>query len=702
MTSTADHPPPPSNTPNIVIGPNPSHASSNLPNQHSHLHKSSSTQLSPQLSGSSTERFPNKNLSPQSSNPQIERRNINKTLQIETKDGQRTIITTNTKVLEAKPDIKITRPEFPTSQSQPQINKPNPTIEKQQKGENTITFSKDITKYSISELEELDNYENCPNLVDDDKPRLTRGYISLLNYLREMNESQSGNHGQFGGNQKQYYSKPQNKNNATLIDTGKNSYQPIIIKKELNLWDNESTEAFKMNVKQGFNRLTVNKIQQVVKELLPSVNTPERKLFLVRTFVTKASQEKNFAPIYAQFVSMLENKDAELYSDIISHAKNSFQDYILNPADTPNDINDAAGITALIAALIQNHCISSGAEELARILNAIPIDGEIKEVLILMLFSFVELVGSEFLEHNQIDYAKIDQLIARSDIPPRLRFKIIDIKEIITGKAKKQTSTVVQSKTFQQRVRSGFASFRDNDQVVPNDIKSPDSVMTAAEFISGSMEIFPDIQKNDIYFYTYYQCFVLKQLAYQVTDVINLLIKYVKQFSQQNLESDSPLIWVNISNLLCQMMINEILKPQQAQQIHRAIFANENDNWNPINDLKYFIQDNYDFSMSLDLRPEFANQEISEALKMPQTVTRKLKGELRMSRFIAMAVVRSAFAHLREYENMTLDELQTYKTHLQTAAKKQSQAFREALEDEFAFADYPFTIDDIYRHVINN
>ncbi|OHT13963.1 hypothetical protein TRFO_15732 [Tritrichomonas foetus] len=603
-------------------------------------------------------------------------------IQIKNKDGTSFQLSKNN----ASTHVAKESTQSPNNQPAPPPQPQQPAIIKVERPTNVkkTEITKTLERYSIEELLELDCFEKII-------PRKSRGFIALQNYLKEMESGNTTtNYNNYNKNKSQSQGKV-----ATYVEVAETSYQPTIFRKNINEFDYNSDEAYQMNVNQMFNRLTSTQIDQVIEELMPKLNSSDRLRYAIDTFVSKASQEKNFAKVYAEFVTKLHsaNKNQDFVNGVLAQARDNFGDCILNPGDENSEADSelCCGQATFLASLVKNGLVNDGTSSLNKLFENLKTE-DVHPHYIEMLFNFVKAAGPEFVRNESKEtWEKLTKLVQRQDIRNRLHFLLLDIQEIVenwlNGKDIKSDELKKNPETSKSLVRNGFASFLENDKDIPNEVVS----LRSQDFFSGSMLCFPDI--DDAYDFSYYQCFVLKkQKGFNKGDIIDILNKSIDSYIEQSLDSDCPHLWENFSTLLCQLMINSMISLEDARAIHANIKTSPE--WDPLNDLKYFIHDNHDFSEAIEIQNNALPLEICEALKMPITINNKKLTNLRMSRIVAVAVVRSAFYQFRK-QNCPQNGMQNWKVPLSNAFKKQEKAFREAVDDEISVGDINFTTNDL-------
>lgn len=565
--------------------------------------------------------------------------------------------------------------------------------------------------YTVEELIRSAPPENSSPVL----PR-TRGYTLLKNYLKEMRDSGMVNN--FNSRNYQIMKNLQS-NNATLLEADKNSFVPTILRKNVDEWDENSELAFEMNTKTILNRLTPQNIDASIHELLPKINSdPQRLEFMIETLIHKATTEKSFSHVYADFVKHLTylEGEKELAARIISSADESYNNLVLN-ASSDNSDNESEiyiGCATFIGNLVKNGTLTKGQTILSQLIERLPVeeDTPLNTHIIEMLFNFIKSVGDDFIQQNKKQLEKIDEVLKnRKNIKSFHRFMLIDTHEIINSAINNSNyddnlngqengnQDIKNLDELKSICRNGFASYQGDYSAVPECV----SKMNSMDFLEGTMLLFLDMK--DIYDFTYYQCFVLKSLHFQASEIVKMLIKYVKIFTEQKIVHDCPLIWQNFSQILCQMIIHSVLKINDAILVHSEIIklnsSDGKDSYDPISDLLYFIDDNFDFSEAIEFdSPDYPTHDINFALKLPETINNTDLQVPSFSRIITVGIIRSIFYKFsNENEDQSVNGLQKWKKLLSMVNQKRPKLFHDIVGDELINYGTDFQIEDVIRFI---
>lgn len=612
------------------------------------------------------------------------------------------------------PSVEIERPKPPTGKLFDQSIKArnNPAQEEKNillRSENNSQRNIDIqkSKYSVEELLRSAPSEKSITLR-------SRGYTMLKNYLKEMREC--GMISSFNSRNYQMIKNLQN-NNATLLAADKDSFVPTILQKNVNEWDENSDLACEMDIKTIFNRLTPQNIDQSIKELLSKINNEKKLEFMISTFIHKASSEKSFSHVYAEFIKKLSIEDDKLAEDIVNAAVEEFNDLVLNASNDSSDNESELyiGYAVFIGNLIKNGSIQNGTPYLTVLLDHLPIEESkpLNTHIIDMIFHFVKSVGENFIQQRSQQFSKIEEVMKnRKNIKSLHRFILIDTLEIINsamdinGHNNNNSDSNGKDNKIQDKknldelksiVRNGYASYQEDYTVVPTDVSN----MNPLDFLEGSMLLFLDIK--DVYDFTYYQCFVLNYLGFNPGEIISLLIKYVKIYTEQKIVSDCPLIWEKFGQILCQMIIHSILTTDDARKVHSEIIklntTDQKDNYDPINDVKFFINDNFDFSEAIEFNsPDYPSKDINFALRLPKLINDRDLQIPNFPRIISVGIIRSIFYKLvNESEDQSVKGLLNWKNLLYQTYLKQTKLFQEETKEEIETNGLEFTCDDVIQ-----
>ena len=145
----------------------------------------------------------------------------------------------------------------------------------------------------------------------------------------------------------------------------------------------------------------------------------------------------------------------------------------------------------------------------------------------------------------------------------------------------------------------------------------------------------------------------------------------IKEFKENGVAEDFPGIWAAISDLTMLLMLNGIVALADLQEIHKEITDNQ---WDYINDIKWYLFFNYDFSKSLQA-PGVRDDEILCIIKMP-TILNSHKMEIPyMSRMIAISIIRTIFTKQEKADMRELSQIpEKYRPVIKLCLDKQNDA----------------------------
>lgn len=595
-----------------------------------------------------------------------------------------------------------------------EIEIPKPREEKKNQNQEKEPLKIEKTVYTVEELKRA-----APSGNSNSSHVPTRGYILLKNYVKEMHDC--GNVSSFNSKNYQMMKKLQN-NNATLLASGMDSFVPTILKKNVGEWDENSELAFEMDTKTILNRLTPQNIDESISELLSKIGNDEKRIeFMINSLVRKASSEKSFSNVYADFVKHLsyEDDDEAIADRIIQYAEEYFDNNILNASSdyTDSDSEIYIGCATFIGSLIKNGAFDNGEFYLSQIIDYLPVEERkpLNTHIIEMLYNFIKSVGDDFIEENRELLKRVDEILKnRKNIKSLHRFILIDTLEIINSainnndnidnyngqdNEQKDNRNLDELKSI---CRNGYASYQEDYYVVPACVAD----MKSMDFLEGTMQLFQDMK--NVYDFTYYQCFVLQSLEFQSKDIVNMLIKYVKIFTEQEVVREKPLIWKNYNQILLQMIIQNIITIEDAKLIQSHIFEQNKkefrgkdaiNDYDPLNDLKFFIDNNLDFSEPYEFdSPNYPSEEINLTLRLPKIIDDTDLNIPRFTKIITVGVIRSIFYKFaNESEDQTVNGLQKWKNLLAEAHLKEPKVFSNEVRYQIDNYGLEIQYDDVVQ-----
>ncbi|KAH0795024.1 MIF4G domain containing protein [Histomonas meleagridis] len=548
--------------------------------------------------------------------------------------------------------------------------------------------------------------------------RNSRGYVLLMNYLADLQSSSTDTYSKKYSN-KANYSRSSRKAEASLVDStrddGNTAYLPSHFLKKAEMWDEDTDEAFQINVRTLFNRLTAKQLDDVLSKLLDKLTTSEKREFAAESFVQKAASEKNYSKLFAEFVKKC--TDTELNSKIQKSAINKFYDWSANPGNGESDCEICSGYAAFVGALLELNIISAkstGLQMLEKLLNYLEEDN-IHPHHVEMLKSFILSAGINFTKTVEKKkpgiWEKLNLLANRKDIPSRLHFLLLDVEEVknkwlkneqVNLENKIEVKEKPKKEEISSLVRSAFSTFQEDDSKIPSEIEG----LSFYDFLNSALDILPD-QTHDTYDFCYFVAYFMTEkkpkVALDDNNIINLLNDYVAKFANEDMVEDVPKIWQMFTMLLLQMIIKSIISMDKATKIHEAIPGSGK--WNMVNDMKWYLDDYHDFYQPIHIEGK-CTMEIVKALEIPATIQKEFnenyRNNFKMSKLIAIAIVRSVFAKLRYIENPTVNDIKKYVPYLSIAMEKLEKIVLEAIDAEMdGFDEFSFSKEEVINLIKN-
>lgn len=610
--------------------------------------------------------------------------------------------------------VSETRPR-PQETSEPSGDKPVVTPKLERRQNQGVAVTKSTGKWPVHLFKKCwDAYKKI-NPEKDVWERSGRGVVTLMNLEREMKEDEGG---RSRGREREGRRGGPATGDAVLVEFDESGWTGNAQRKKVGMWDPSSLEAFTETLNQSLNKLTEPQVLEIVGNIVTNMTsgldacTPEdreekltaRRNSLVKVIVSKAASERVFAVLYASFTKGLaartEKCVAGVCDAIIEEEEGKFDDWVRNPGESEADENMCTGHAAFYAALC-----ACGLAPMAKAVDAFKaivsrLEGEtVNPHHIAMLSVFVEKSGPECVRNFPTAlWQNVEGLLTQNSVPRRLHFVVQDVIEMrdcwIHGREmKKKQDQAAESDIDKllREVRSAYTDYYDDDSTFPS------VSLTAPEFARGAMEFLPTVKADDCGFFAMFVSGVLLNITKGKKDrelkdsIAKAVGTAVARLAQGKIESDVPHVWKMVSVMLCELMLKSIIDVRAAEGIHHSF---DPDQWDVVNDLKWYIFDFYDFSEAVDLG-KFPFPEIAEAMMMPERITKHML-EIRMSRLTATALVRSVFVKLPQ-ERCGLDSVKAYRDFLRRAFEKQRRAFDEAVAEEFRAADrFTFSKEDFY------
>ena len=127
--------------------------------------------------------------------------------------------------------------------------------------------------------------------------------------------------------------------------------------------------------------------------------------------------------------------------------------------------------------------------------------------------------------------------------------------------------------------------------------------------------------------------------------------------------------------------------------------TDQKDNYDPINDVKFFINDNFDFSEAIEFNsPDYPSKDINFALRLPKLINDRDLQIPNSPRIISVGIIRSIFYKLvNEIEDQSVKGLLNWKNLLYQTYLKQNKLFQEETKEEIETNGLEFTCDDVIQ-----
>ena len=538
--------------------------------------------------------------------------------------------------------------------------------------------------------------------------RTSHGIVALLSLLKEMKRTPK-----LGERTPTFQGRPGGGGEAKLVHTSDTAFVSSSKRREVGMWDAASQEAFKENLNEALNKLTVQKIKETVDRIvwaledgLDKKNQDEyqkalgmRRQDMADMIVRKAANEPVFAIMYGDFTKAIESQRTPVLGDvgrtIVAKASAGFDDWLRNPGSGEGDEHRCRGYALFFGSLgrvglVRKESLDQAVSDVVRLLNE---DKSPDPNRVVMLDALCKGLQQKALKAIPDSIWKgVDELAERDGITPRLHFILKDVAAARKdGSASTSTVEVQRSRAEQnmQVVREAYSEYCDDDSVVPK------VNVDHANFVQGAVEFLMTLRFDDVGYYCTFVSAVLRAIGrvQPSREAIAATMRgSIDQFAKDKIDQDVPQAWQMITALLCEFMIKGILDCRTAESIHGMIA----DHWDVLNDLKYYLYDFYDFLAPVEAQLPSQYHEISDALLIPGKIS-KPPQSMRMSRLIATAVVRAVFVQLPVERQCTLDDLSRYKDILRIACHKQPGAFKEAVDEFNPQEKFRFTLDDLMK-----
>ena len=307
-----------------------------------------------------------------------------------------------------------------------------------------------------------------------------------------------------------------------------------------------------------------------------------------------------------------------------------------------------------------------------------------------MLHAFISNAGAEFVQ--KIDsrlWIKLDTIIAKKDIKPRLKYLLIEVVEqknkyVNQTEAEVPVQITAPKEDSIQLVRAYFDDYRNDEQI-------PQFSMQAPDFFGSALQLLQDYPR-ETFLFSRFVCEVMIKLQAYADDVVEVCQLMIKELRDNGVQDDFPGIWAAISDMTMWMMLNGVLAVSDLQEIHKMITTEK---WDYLNDIKWYLFFNYDFSKSLQT-PGVRDEEISLIVKMPSILNAKIIEIPYLSRMICISIVRTILTAQEKQGLRELNEIpEKYRSLLILCIEKQKIATLDEVDAILAMTRFfNFNIDE--------
>ncbi|OHT11672.1 hypothetical protein TRFO_03895 [Tritrichomonas foetus] len=544
-------------------------------------------------------------------------------------------------------------------------------------------------KYTLEQLNTIEKNNKFPKTTYK-----TRGFISFMNYMKEVKDPKSKVINEklpVRGTRQSVFTK-KHLERIQVVAVNPNSFMPTKEQKDAGIWDENSEQAFTMNVLSLLNRLTQQNMQITIQELKPLLKTPERVTFVADTLTEKASQEHAFSSLYATFTMKLRGIHS-LESIIIKKTMKKFNEYSELSLNDDSDTHELTGCSKFVACLIKIKSISinDGIECIKRLITKLEAP-KIASSNVEMFLIFVQNIGAEFAKKVPLAlWERFLKVKRERELTSRVKYLLVDVEEIysemVLGVSKKQMAVSkplpIKSDAKMFLVRDAFTNYKEECDNISVDLPID-------EFLRAASDLFPD-QTKDPATYCEFICYICERMKPKKNIIIEILGKCAAEYCKNKIEGDSPKMWGLFDDLLYYMIIKKILNCSDVQQIMKSFPELHESNIE--NGMKWFLCDKHNFTKAIDL-PDFPSAEVRDALMMPDTIHKPVPETLRMSRLISLSIMRSIAEAICEHDD-PYEELKQYIDYLELIEDRQI-GFDKEWNSIIEYYNFNFTLDDIY------
>ena len=597
--------------------------------------------------------------SPPKNQPKIEKSKNNNKLNIMSKDNQ---------------ELKLENRNVPQSTSKDQLSQATNEIkiEKTVK-KDSLKFSKcctDINKI----MEMLDSYAHSKNVFT----RHSKGYISLMAYLKDKGNSSSAPSSSSGGFQ----------GDATLVEANESRYVPPNLIKKAEMWEDDSEDGFMYSLNLALNKITESQVLQIAKQIQEHIHSDNERDLASKVLIQKALGESHFLLLYAKLTKEL--NDEILQNNILRQSQLKYEDFIINPPTNEAEGQAAKNSAGFIAFLIEEDLISpdAGIDNLRSLLKNIDenLDSQNSIFLVEMLKAFVINSGKEFVNSVQdSDWEIFRAMLNRVPMNSMKGCYFMDIQDQLDEYRSQESKQAInekdlhhEEKTIEDTIRDYFCDFEEQSQIKVNEMNC-----TSEEFLQCAISQLPSYSKNcQNYSLFVASTFTLLHEKENRDIATDLMIKYAQEITKQEIYKDYPKIWNAFFVLLVALYAYGAI-PSPNKVIDEFPNSSEiNANWD--NEAKYLL---YDFSYFTYSYPvKHVSQEISDAIKMPDIISTRAK-DSNFSRLIAVAICRVIINHINQTPDKIKEILDKYGSQLSVVYKNYRSVYEEEFDLEYVPKD---------------
>lgn len=518
--------------------------------------------------------------------------------------------------------------------------------------------------------------------------RESKGYIKLTNLIKNASNIDTSQIKPI-----RHYHGPKE---AKLNLKDANRFMPQSQIKAANLWEEDSAEAFRYVVNMILNRLTEKHVESTIEELEQHIKDDSHRKDISEILFEKVQREPAFSNVYAQFTTKL--SDDSLREEILKKSIFAFEDYLCNTPTSEDEGIYSNGTARFIASLINTSAIpiNDGLPHLSKLLDRV-IETKMNPYLIEMLEIFFKFAGKDFMKEVDASlwakFQKINDSVSKNTRLGCLLMNIDDLREeLADNHTVKQAPPVVHEKVDDPAdiIRSYYCDFCEGTDMKP-------IPHTIPEYLPIALHQLPDHVRDAALYGLFVAISVnncQKSNTHAYIEITDALKAFTAEIRETQLDKECPSIWQSYYNLLVACYIFNRFNFNSISDIFPERI--QKSDW--INDSKYFIYDNFDFTRGYTTTSKNL-VEINDAMSMPDTIDSRTK-DSPMSRLVAIAICRTvinkAFANIAAPE--TAEEkfseiIQKYSTQLQQVYQKYQKVFDEEFDPEGY--EFPIPLENI-------